>query len=54
MRTVFIYLGSDAGRYTDMPILMPQLLRIKCGLLKNIYFPNKFLAAGRQRVGTVI
>jgi len=32
---------------------MPQLLRIKCGLLKYMYFSKKILPAGRQRVGTV-
>jgi len=53
MRTVLINLGLGAGRYTDMPNLMPQLLRIKCGLLKNIHFSKKLLPAGRQRVGTV-
>jgi len=54
MRTVFINVGLGAGRYTDMPKLMPHLLRITCGLLKNIYFPEKNLPAGRQRVGTVV
>jgi len=36
-----------------MPKIMPHLLRIKCGLLKNVFiFPKKNSLRG-QRVGTV-
>jgi len=54
VRTEINYLGLGVGKYTDRAKLMPQLLRTKCGLFNNNYFPTKFLPAGRQRVGTVL
>jgi len=44
-------LRMRTDRYTDMPKLLPHLLRIKRGLLQNIYLSKKFsLREGRELV----
>jgi len=48
MGTVLNYLILGAGRYTDRPEFMPQLIS-----QNKYFFQKKLLPARRQRVGTV-